>query len=687
MWIGSMAPAFAQLSTGGVLLPPNYNTFIPPAVGNVYVDPVFGSTVKRVSNAMATPNVDQGGNLTWIENEYSTTSAFNSDNSKFILLHQSYFALYDGPTGSYNRDLPLEINSSSEPRWSRKDNATLYYHSGNQLKSYNISTGVASVVHTFSQYSAIGGNGEMDISLDGDHFVFAGNSRYVFVYEISTDHTFAAFDTGGVRFDSIYVTPRNNVVLSWPTSGTARFNGQELFDINMNFVRQVSHADGHKHLTVDTNGDEVLIWTNSNDAQPIANCQNGIVKIRLADATQTCLLQLDWSLAVHITAPDGNGFAFVETYAPANPVPGTSAWAPYTNELLQVKLDGSAVTRWTHHRSRPLNSYNYQPKATVSRDGTRLLFASNYNLQSIYNDPTEYSDTYLIVMGSSSTSTPTAPTPPPPTTAVVRLEQNNSAVQYSGSWYANSGAFNSGASATLAMDSSSQAKVTFTGTGVKWIGYRDQWSGVARVYLDGTLVGTIDTYSSTTQAQAVLYSASRLGNSSHVLTVTATGTRNKKSGGAWIWVDAFDVTTVSTTTTTATTTTTTPPSPSRLEQNAAAVAYSGGTWYTNATAPCSGGSCVMSMDTNARATLAFSGTAVSWIAYRDQWSGIARVYIDGKLLGTIDTYASPAQAQAVTYTAGGLAKGSHTVVIEATGTHSAASGGSWVWLDAFDVTP
>src|SRR6185369_2721806 len=149
--------------------------------------------------------------------------------------------LYDGPTGSYNRDLPLEINSSSEPRWSRKDNATLYYHSGNQLKSYNISTGVASVVHTYSQYSAIGGNGEMDISLDGDHFVFAGNSRYVFVYEISTDHTFAAFDTGGVRFDSIYVTPRNNVVLSWPTSGTARFNGQELFDINMNFVRQVSH--------------------------------------------------------------------------------------------------------------------------------------------------------------------------------------------------------------------------------------------------------------------------------------------------------------------------------------------------------------------------------------------------------------------------------------------------------------
>jgi hypothetical protein len=53
-------------------------------------------TVKRVSNALNTPNADQGGYLSWIENEYSTMSPFNSDNSKFVLVHQSYFGLYDG---------------------------------------------------------------------------------------------------------------------------------------------------------------------------------------------------------------------------------------------------------------------------------------------------------------------------------------------------------------------------------------------------------------------------------------------------------------------------------------------------------------------------------------------------------------------------------------------------------------
>jgi hypothetical protein len=190
-------------------------------------------------------------------------------------------------------------------------------------------------------------------------------------------------------------------------------------------------------------------------------------------------------------------------------------------------------------------------------------------------------------------------------------------------------------------------------------------------------------------AQTVAYSVSGLSNASHTLTVAATGTKDAASGGAWIWVDAFDVTV--TTTTTASPNITPPSSPpsapTRVEQNASSVADTGGSWFTNTTAPCSGGSCVLSMDTNARATLTFTGTAVKWIGYRDQWSGIARVYIDGALQATIDTYASPSQGQAVLYTASGLASGVHTFAIEVAGSHGTASGGSWVWVDAFDVTP
>ena len=389
--------ASASLTDTLIRTPPDYTTFLPPAVGKSYRDPVFGTSITRITDALHTPDIANVGNLTWIENEYSAASPFNNDNSRLILVHQSYFGLYDGK-GKFLGNLPLEINSSSEPRWARKDNRTLYYHRGNQLKTYNVSTTATNVVHTFGSYASISGKGQMDISLDGDHFVFVGNSRYVFVYTLSTDTEGPAFDTGG-SFGVVYITPDNYVTISWLQAGLSQNNGIELFDANMNFVRQLTHAAGHMHMGVDVGGEPVLIWTNSADPQPIPDCNNGIVKVRLKDGTQTCLLALDWSLAVHISAAD-NTWAFVETYNPIDVIPPTG-WFPYTNELLQIKLDGSEIRRLAHHRSRPLDSYVYEPKVTASRDGALIVYGSNFGLQVILNYPHPYADTYMIATGIS----------------------------------------------------------------------------------------------------------------------------------------------------------------------------------------------------------------------------------------------------------------------------------------------
>jgi hypothetical protein len=127
-------------------------------------------------------------------------------------------------------------------------------------------------------------------------------------------------------------------------------------------------------------------------------------------------------------------------------------------------------------------------------------------------------------------------------TTTVLYQETSSNVQYSGTWYPNSGSFNIGGSAVLAMDAGSQAKFTFTGTGVKWIGFSDPWSGIAQVYLDGALVTTVDTYSATQQAQATQYSVSGLSNAAHTLTIAVTGNHDSPSAGAWVWINAFDVT-------------------------------------------------------------------------------------------------------------------------------------------------
>jgi len=110
-----------------------------------------------------------------------------------------------------------------------------------------------------------------------------------------------------------------------------------------------------------------------------------------------------------------------------------------------------------------------------------------------------------------------------------------------------------------------------------------------------------------------------------------------------------------------------------------------GTWSTNQLAIHGGGSARLSMETSARVSVVFTGTGVSWIGYRDEWSGIADVLLDGRLRATVDTYAKPARAQAELYAIDGLPEGDHTLTIQPTGRRRQASGGSWIWVDAFSI--
>ncbi len=377
------ADAAAYLNNQNVYLPPNYYTFVPPAAGGNYIDPVFGTAITRISDAAHTIRADSDPPqfLPWVEAEYSTKSPFNADNSKILLLEFSYFSLYNGVTLQRIKPLCCQgavVSASSEPLWSRTDPNVFYFHprNSNQLMTYNVATDVATVLHTFTEYSSIFAQGESEMSYDGDHIVLAGDGHQIFVYTLSTNTKGPVFETNGTNpsgWDAVYISPDNNVLIAWMTNGTGRYQGEELYDKNMVFLRQVANNNGHKHMTRDVDGSEVLVQTNSADPTPIPNCQNGLVKIKLATAQQTCLLQLDWSLSVHVTTPDQGGWVLAQTY---NGNTLSSPWFTYTNELLQIKLDGTEVRRLAHHRSNS-STYDGEPHISVSRDGSRFTFNSN----------------------------------------------------------------------------------------------------------------------------------------------------------------------------------------------------------------------------------------------------------------------------------------------------------------------
>lgn len=110
------------------------------------------------------------------------------------------------------------------------------------------------------------------------------------------------------------------------------------------------------------------------------------------------------------------------------------------------------------------------------------------------------------------------------------------------------------------------------------------------------------------------------------------------------------------------------------------VRYTSG-WQSAALSSYLGGSVTWTRTAGATATVRFSGRSVAWVGPVGPTRGSARVYIDGRYIGTVSAYASSFAARRVllAYRAG--ATGTHTLTIRAAGT----SGHPVVALDWFAV--
>jgi hypothetical protein len=259
---------------------------------------------------------------------------------------------------------------------------------------------------------------------------------------------------------------------------------------------------------------------------------------------------------------------------------------------------------------------------------------------------------------------------------VTRIEQDDPGVVYSGNWYTNSSGAHSGGVAALTNTRGARATITFTGSGISWLGVKDGWSGLANVYLDGKME-IIDTWGSGAYQQA-LFTARGLSGGAHTLSIEVTHERNNQTQGSWVWIDSFLIENGEPIQGGVTAT------GGRVEENHPALVFSG-RWFANASPVHSGGNVVLAMDAGARVTVRFDGTGIRWIGYRDEWSGVARVYIDGEPKATVDGYLAPAHGQSALFSVADLAPGAHTLSIEATGTRNESAKGSWIWLDAFDI--
>jgi len=131
----------------------------------------------------------------------------------------------------------------------------------------------------------------------------------------------------------------------------------------------------------------------------------------------------------------------------------------------------------------------------------------------------------------------------PPTPATARFEESAAtAIGFWTSYGAETGTF-SGGSIVASNVIASSAMFSFTGTAVSWIGVKCNVCGIAAVSIDGGVPTTVNTAGPNAPGSLTsepVFSASGLAAANHTILITVTGMSS--SGGAYVAVDAFDVT-------------------------------------------------------------------------------------------------------------------------------------------------
>lgn len=278
--------------------------------------------------------------------------------------------------------------------------------------------------------------------------------------------------------------------------------------------------------------------------------------------------------------------------------------------------------------------------------------------------------------------------------AGMRVEESDASVSLSGAWTHSAGTSGwSGGNAVQSSAPGATLSFNFSGSSVRWIGSRGRAMGIARVRIDGGPPIDVDLFGRPAdEVRTVVTTIGGLSNGPHTLTIEVTDRRNGSSSGNVVVVDAFDVQPQVTVSRRQDTDPMIMPG-SRDTTNPGK--YTAGWTKSSLSFPWSGNGVANAPDLPVTAyetqtagesvTLPFSGTGVSWVGYRGPDAGIAEVRVDGGAPVEVDLYSPTARFQADVFTAGGLADGSHTLTITATGRRNPASSAARVVLDAWDV--
>lgn len=362
-----------------------------PAAGTTYKDPIFGTTIRRITDAVA---AGSKGFVCY----YPKLNPFNADESKILVYERGGTWHVHALSGERLMTTAVRNGQTDpQPRWHPSDPDLLYWFDANKIYRQNISTRQVEMIQEFPDYQFItnydegnyNANGRI-VALAGRHWPWATGLQHFFVFDIdSRQRLTPIMEATGKPLDWISISPTGQymVVHIGQPHGGGQWQGIDVYkmpELTLMLLPYYPYSD-HADLGLDAQGEDVYVTDNAEDTFP--DRLRHLESYRLRDGQKTDLLGLHWGLSRLVSTRNLRlpGWAVISTYSSPEHLADTTV-APFDDEIFAVKLDGSyEVRRIAQHRSQRFSVGNYsynnywdQPNAAISWSGRYILFSSNW---------------------------------------------------------------------------------------------------------------------------------------------------------------------------------------------------------------------------------------------------------------------------------------------------------------------
>ena len=365
----------SSINWGNYQIPTNVPNYLQP-----FTDPVTNNTVTRISDESVF-----GCDCSKLRHRYAKNQPWNADGT-LIMTDGSPSKILDGNT------YQVLYESNTKALWSNTEPNYTYDAAANSaFVKKNIVTGVTTTLRTFSNYSSISvGNNEGNLSNDDRYVALIGTSganKTVIIYDILNDNIISTRSLGTANIDWVSVSQSGNfVVISGYADGSGPNQGIKSFDKFMNNERHLYNGRPHGDIGYDAQGNEVYVAYQGINGYSLsyARLDNG-VKQGLFPYTGANGDRGLWGGHISTRNINRPGWAYVSEQGHPSDINRYEA----TREIFAIKLDNSqTIERFAKHNSN-LNAnaaYNHQAHGVPNRDGTRVIFASNWDDTNLKNN-------------------------------------------------------------------------------------------------------------------------------------------------------------------------------------------------------------------------------------------------------------------------------------------------------------